>query len=117
MRITVNELRYVIRESLLGEDQDSVTISDELSPDEQELRDTVPRMKAGSGSLKASTPQQVKLNAVKAVLARMGYGKDVAHKKAITQRLPPWLDEMDPTDLFMAEPEELARQFAETELR
>lgn len=119
MRITLNELRRVVRRSL-AEDYRSQTIPAEMSSDEHDLDAAFPTgwRHGSSRSMKAATPVSVKQQRVTKALTRMGYGiDDAAEKKRITQELTPWLEELEPNWLLVATDDELADLFAYEVLR
>lgn len=115
MKTTLRALRHIIQETL-DEVGDLPTISSELSPDEQELKTKFPKW-GSSMSMKAATPQIVKKHQVEQELSKSGYGKDATHKRTISQELPAFLGKIEPAELFVSDPSELAAQFADSYLK
>lgn len=112
MRIRLTELRTIIR-GVLREAQDASTISSELSPDEKEFQEKYPKWGSPRAQkFKQSSPGSVKAKQVAKILAAKGLTADAGHKKAVTQQLLPFIEKMDPAELFIADPDDIATEFA-----
>jgi len=113
MKFKLVELKKLIRK-LVKEAQDTPTISSDLSADEKTLRDKFPTWgDPRAKELKRESPNTVKLKQVTAILTKMGLTADARHKKLVTQKLPGFIDDIDPVDVFIAEPGEIANKFAQ----
>lgn len=111
MRIRIVELRRIVK-SVIKEAQ-AATVSAQLSPKEREMAQEMPRWgKHSRDDVRQSSPNSIKAKQVAAILSKKGLANDASNKKKITQGLLPYLDKMDPGDVFVADPTELARQFA-----
>jgi hypothetical protein len=114
MHIRLAELRKVIR-GVLKEalPSDRPTISSELDPDEKELMAKYPHWgNPQAEKVKQASPAQVKAKQVAKILQAKGLTADAAHKKKVTYELLPFIEKMDPGDMFVADPDDIAVQFA-----
>lgn len=115
MRIKLAELRQIIR-GVLKEavPQQRPTISSDLNPDERELQNKFPQWgnpKAERERIGQESPAKVKMKQVAKILQVKGLTMDAGHKK-VTNDLLPFIEKMDPAEVFAAEPDEIAIAFA-----
>lgn len=113
-KIGLKALRNLI-ESIVREALDTPTISADLDPHEKELAKKFPSWASPSSrvdNLKQSSPAQTKAKQVAAILQAKGLTQDAGNKKKVTQGLLKFIEDMDPTDAFVAEPDEIASDFA-----
>lgn len=108
MNIKMSQVRKIIR-SILKEDH--ATASSQLDPREREFSAEHPKWK-DVASLKTSTPTEVKAKQIRNIFAQRGVSNDPSKKKLITQELPWWLEQRDPSELMISTAEELADEFA-----
>lgn len=107
----ISELRATIRE-LLKEAMDAQTIPARNSAAEQELSSKHPSWgNTQNKEMRQQSPVQVKAKQVGQVLRQRGHDKDPNGAKLITQQLIPFLSDMDPQELFVLEPADLADEF------
>lgn len=116
MRIKLAELRQIIR-GVLKEavPQQRPTISSDLNPDERELQNKFPQWgnpKAERERIGQESPAKVKMKQVAKILQVKGLTMDAGHKKKVTNDLLPFIEKMDPAEVFAAEPDEIAIAFA-----
>jgi hypothetical protein len=111
MRIKLIELRRLVR-TVLKEVGDKPTISADLDPGEKELKAQYPKWGKGS-SVKQTSPAQVKAKQVATILSKKGLTGDPTNQKKITQGLLQFIEKMDPTDVFTADPDDIATAFAQ----
>jgi len=97
----------MIREAL-----DAMTISSQLDPNERELLAKFPKWSAPEQSLRGSSPANVKAKQVFNVLQSLGLTSNPENKKKVTQKLLPFIQDMDPVDAFAADPSDIASEFA-----
>ena len=102
MRITIKELRSVVRK-VIKETQDISTLPFE-DKDKKGYKDQI-------AGIKQPTPAQIKTKQVTKILQSLGITKDPNDQRKIMQTLLPFLQNMDPVDLFVASPDDLADQF------
>jgi hypothetical protein len=96
------------------------TVSADLSPDEKELQtkfkspsSPVSRDRGVDGhKFQQDSPAKVKAKQVAKILQSKGMTQDAENMRKIKQDLLPSLEKMDPQELFAADPEEVATQFA-----
>lgn len=60
----------------------------------------------------APSQKQIKMNAVKKSLDKLGYTHTPEGQKRATQNLSSWYDQLDPSDALVATADELAQRFA-----
>lgn len=108
MRIRLSELKRIIKK-VVNEAYDTPTISSELDPGEQELSTKYPRWGKNAGQ---ASPASVKAKQVTKILQAKGLTTDAANKKKVTHELVPFIEKMDPADMFAADPDEIAADFA-----
>jgi len=112
MRIKLNELRSFVRK-IIKEAFDTPTMSSDLDPGEKELAAKFPKWGEPSKmNMKQDSPVSVKSKQVAAILAKKGLTADAAMKKKTTQQLQQFISQMDPGDMFVADPDEIANDFA-----
>lgn len=111
MKIRLSELRRIVRDTL---NEDRPTVSAQLDPKEREMAQELPSWgKQNRGEpAKQQSPADVKAKQVAAILSKKGLANDPGNKKKITQMLKPFIEKMDPQDIFVADPDELAQEFA-----
>jgi len=115
MRVPLKELRRVVREVLKEEmPVQRPTISSDLDPNEKTLAAKHPhwgssRAKETSG---VSSPAKVKAKQVEKILSATGVTSDAANKKRVVHELLPFIEKMDPQEIFITDPEEIATEFA-----
>lgn len=114
MRIKLSELRQVIRKVLKEAlPSQRPTISSDLDPGEKELMKKYPHWgNPQAEKIGQDSPARVKMKQVAKILQAKGLTVDAAAKKKVTNDLLPFLEKMDPTDMFAADPEEIASEFA-----
>lgn len=113
MRIKLIELRRIIR-NVLKEVGDKPTISADLDPGEQELKAKYPKWGSPQAEkLKQDSPARVKAKQVAAILSKKGLTGDPAKQKKVVQDLLPFIEKMDPTDVFASDPDDIANAFAQ----
>ncbi len=109
----MNELRRVIRTVLKEEmSGDRPTISADLDPDEKKLKDKHPNWGYGRQKMGGDSPAKVKAKQVEKILAAQGVTNDAHNKKMVVHELQPFIEKMDPQEMFTADPEEIAAEFA-----
>lgn len=111
MRIKLCELRRIIRD-IVKEAHDSPTISSDLDPHDKELMSKYPRW-GNPQAPKMGSNIDVKVRKVQAALKQRGLTTNAENKKKVTQDLPKFIRNMDPSDVFLATTDELADQFIE----
>lgn len=105
----LKELRILIR-NLLKEDM--TTIPARKSPAEKEFSSELPSWgKQQNKELKRQTPVQVKAKQVSDLLKKKGRDNTASGAKIITQQLIPFLEKIDPQDLFVMDASEIAQEF------
>lgn len=114
MRIKLAELRQVIRKVLKEAlPSQRPTISADVDPAEKELMGKYPHWgNPQDKSMKQESPAKVKMKQVAKILAAKGLTADAARKKKVTNDLLPFIEKMDPADMFAADPDEIATAFA-----
>ncbi len=113
MKFKLFELKRIIRK-LIKEAQDVPTISSDLSPDENEFKSKFPTWSSRQAKqLKQESPNTIKFKQVAAILTKMGLTADAKYKKLMTQKLPEFIENIDPVDMFLAGPNDIANDFAE----
>ncbi len=112
MKIKLHELRRIVR-SVIREAQ-TPTMSAQLSPDEREMKQELPTWgKTAHGEVpKQQSPADIKVKQIAKILSAKGLADDAGNKKKITQGLKAFIEKMDPGDLFVADPDEIAQNFA-----
>lgn len=112
MKIRLSELRHIVRDILSEAFAD--TVPAHLDPKERELSQELPKWsKQNPGEVtKQASPADIKAKQVANILLKKGHGNDPASKKKITQQLKPFIEKMDPQDVFIADPDEIAQSFA-----
>lgn len=112
MRIRLSELKSAIRR-ILKEESDRPTISSDLDPGEKEFKDKFPKWgNPQSKDMKRESPAQVKAKQVTQILQAKGLTKNAVAKKKVVHELLPFIEKMDPADAFVADPDDIASQFA-----
>ena len=113
VKIRLNELKKIIR-SILIEDYNSPTIPADVDPSEQQFKNAYPKWgNPQPKELKRKTPAEAKTKQVIDILAQRGLTKNAVHMKKITQELLPFIEAMNPSSLFIADPSEIADDFSE----
>jgi hypothetical protein len=115
MRIRLRELKNIIKK-ILREAYDTPTISSDLDPSEKEFQQKYPRWgspHAKRDSVKHASPAEIKAKKVVAILQAKGLTANAEHKKKITQSLLSFIEKMDPGDMFVADADSIAADFAE----
>lgn len=113
VKIRLVELKRLIR-NVLTEDYNSPTIPAALDPNEIQFSDAYPKWgNPQSKDLKRKSPAQLKAKQATDELAKMGLTKNASYMKTITQELLSFVESMNPTELFTAEPKDIAEDFAE----
>lgn len=116
MRIKLSELRQVIRKVLKeAMPSDRPTMSADLDPAEKELQAKYPHWgspQAAREKIGQESPAKVKMKQVAKILQAKGLTADAGHKKKVTNDLLPFIEKMDPTEAFAADPDEIATAFA-----
>lgn len=92
---------------------DRPTISSDLDPGEKELQAKYPHWgNPQAEKIGQESPAKVKMKQVAKILQAKGLTADAAAKKKVTNNLLPFIEKMDPTDMFAADPDEIANEFA-----
>jgi len=112
MKIRLNKLRYIIRE-VLEEAGERQTVPAHLDPKEKETAAAFPTWgNTRSDTMKQKSPAEVKAKQIAGLLVKAGVVDDRDAKQKATQGLVPWLEKLDPSEMFMASPDDLAKKFA-----
>lgn len=114
MRIRLSELRRVIRKVLKEAlPSQRPTISADVDPAEKQLMAKYPHWgNPQAEKIGVESPAKVKMKQVAKILAAKGLTTDAAAKKRVTNDLLPFIEKMDPGEMFAADPEEIASEFA-----
>ena len=113
VKIRLVELKRLIR-NVLTEDYNSPTIPAALDPNEIQFSDAYPKWgNPQSKDLKRKSPAELRTKQAMDALAKMGLTKNAAYMKKITQELLSFVESMNPTELFTAEPQDIAEDFAQ----
>jgi len=110
MKIHLWELRQILRK-IISEDYNSPTISSQLVPSEQEFKKKFPRWGSSGEQIKHKSPFAIKAKQVTAILTKMGLTSDAAKKKKIVHELIPYIEDLDPIEMFEMDPSDIATKF------
>jgi len=113
MKIKLSELRKVLRK-IIKEAHDTPTLSDELVPSEQEFDKKFPNWSGPNNDryVKHQSPASVKAKQVSNILTKRGVTTNAANKKKVIQQLIPYIEEIDPIEMFEMGPEDIADRFS-----
>ncbi len=115
MKIELKELRRIVR-TIIKEASpvQRPTISSDLDPNEKELSARHPNWGSSRAKEKSvSSPASVKAKQVAKILAATGVTSDASNKKKVVHELLPFIEKMDPQEMFISDPEEIATEFAQ----
>ena len=92
---------------------DRPTVSSDLDPGEKEFMARYPHWgNPQAEKFKQDSPVTIKVKQVAKILQAKGLTADAAAKKKVTHDLLPFIEKMDPSDMFIADPDEIAQSFA-----
>lgn len=92
---------------------DRPTISADVDPAEKQLMGKYPHWgNPQAEKMGAESPAKVKVKQVTKILAAKGLTSDAVAKKKVTHDLLPFIEKMDPGEMFAADPDDIAREFA-----
>lgn len=111
-RDKLNALVERLAARILKENEYSKTIPAAKSKDEIEADKELSGMLTRNPKAKPMSQSNIKINAIKKELDKLGYTSTPEQAKHVTQHLGDWYDLLDPSDALVSTAAELATRFA-----